>query len=146
MLTFCISEFDDKSVASEIPGLSKEDAMVKGYSQTVPRSETADKPCAFSHELPYKKLEIFASDLGMSVALQYTGETSLHGLELKRFTPHKDTFLNNSGVHQGYIDLSKKRNTSIYLSLAHRLYSNSSYPTSFNQSPKQAEHESIVSV
>ncbi|XP_028398910.1 uncharacterized protein LOC114522430 [Dendronephthya gigantea] len=141
------AEFDGKSSVSGIPGISEKDATVKGYSQTVPRSETADKPCAFSHELPFKKLELFASQLGLGVELQYTSEASLHGLDLKRFTPHKDTFLNNSGVHEGYIYYSLGQGgVPVYVSLAHRLYAKKDYPLSFNQSPKAAKHESMADV
>ena len=111
----------------------------------MPRSETADKPCTFSHELPYNKIEIFNSAFGMRVMVRYQGETSLHGLDLKRFTLNKNDFLNHSGVQQGYIDFSRVYEAPAYVSLAHLLYvDNSSYPASFNQNPVVEKHESIV--
>ena len=119
--------------------------MVRGYSTIVPRSKTANKPCIFSHELPYKSVEIFASELGMRVRVFHTGETTLHGLKLKRFTPTKEDFLNHSGVQQGYIDVSKARGFPLYLSFAHLLYGNVTVPKSFNQKPDLAKHQSTVS-
>lgn len=111
----------------------------------MPRSETADRPCTFSHELPYKKIEIFNGALAMRVAVRYEGETTLHGLDLKRFTPDKKDFLNHSGVQEGYIDFSKRYRLPVFVTMAHMLYvDNTSYPASFNQNPVLEKHQSVV--
>lgn len=144
-MCMCISAYDGKTNISIIPNLTPEDSKIFGYNRVMPRSETADKPCTFSHELPYDKIEIFNSAFGMRVMVRYQGETSLHGLDLKRFTPNKSDFLNHSGVQEGYIDFSRVYRLSAFVSLAHLLYVNaSSYPASFNQNPVLEKHESIV--
>lgn len=111
----------------------------------MPRSESADKPCAFSHELPYDHIDTFISSVGMRVLVRYKGETTLSGLELKRFSQTQKDFLGHSGVHDGYIDFSKKNRVSSFLSLAHLLYANVTVPKSFNQAPDVEKHQSIVS-
>jgi hypothetical protein len=124
--------------------MTAEESAVHGYSMILPRSDTADKPCTFSHELPYTHIEIFASVIGMRVMVRYKGETSLHGLELKRFIPDKDAFLNHNGVQQGYIDFTVQNKVPSFLTYAHLLYTNVTVPASFNQTPDVKKHESTV--
>ena len=137
-------EYDGKTSISVVPNLTTEDSMVRGYLTIAPRSDTAAKPCAFSHKLPYDHLEVFTSALGMRMMVRYKGETSLHGLDLKRFTPTKNDFLQHSGVQQGYIDFTAMNKVTTFLSFAHLLYTNVTVPESFHQKPDRNKHESTV--
>ena len=124
--------------------MKPEDSEVHGYLFIVPRSETADKPCTFSHELSFKETEIFVSVIAMTLRVRYERETSLHGLELKRFTPTKDDYLRHSAVQHGFIDFSLQTKAPSFLSFAHLLYTNLTAPKSFNQMADKEKHQSIV--
>jgi hypothetical protein len=80
----------------------------------------------------------------MQLKVRYDGETSLHGLELKRFTPRKEDYLRHSGVKRGFVDFSVETKAPSYLSFAHLLYTNVTVPKSFNQTPNVEKHQSIV--
>ena len=142
-LFVCISAYAGKTSLAVNPNTTAEDSAIHGYSMMVPRSKTADKPCTFSHELPYKHFDFFVSAIGMRVTLRYEGETSLQGLELKRFVPTKEGFFSHSAVQQGFIDVTQEKLPS-FLSFAHLLYANVSVPKSFNQHPNVKKHQSIV--
>mgnify|MGYP002803979482 CR=1 FL=1 len=138
--------YDGKKNISITPDMKAKDSEVHGYLFIVPRSETADKPCIFSHELPFKQTEIFVSVIAMKLKVRYESETSLHGLELKRFTPTKDDYLNHSAVRQGFIDFSFKTKAPSFLSFAHLLYANLTAPTSFTQIHDKEKHQSIIDI